>query len=139
MGLAIELLASAVLIVVMTIVHGTGVVATTRLVRCEEGALTGRKLAFREFRLMVPMVLCLFALHTLEIALFSLFYMAVGAIGNFEEALFFSASAYATLGHPEGVLSDWRIVAAFEGLIGFMLVGWSVAVFVTDMEEVLRK
>jgi hypothetical protein len=27
----------------------------------------------------------------------------------------------------------------FEGLAGFLLIGWSAAVFVTDMEKVLRR
>ena len=33
----------------------------------------------------------------------------------------------------------WRLVGAIEGLIGFLLIGWSTAVFITDMNKVLRE
>ena len=36
-------------------------------------------------------------------------------------------------------MPDWRIVGAFEGLVGFLMIGWSAAVFVSDMEKVLRR
>ena len=138
MDLALQLFAAAALIVIATLIHGTGVVVTSKLFSYEEEAVRGKRLASREFQLMVPMALCLFGIHAIEITVFALFYLAVGAIGTLEEALYFSASAYTTLGHSEGEIDSWRIVGAFEGLTGFVLIGWSVAVFVTDMEKVLR-
>lgn len=138
MDLALQLLASTMMAIVAIVVHGTGVVATTRLFSYEDEGLGRRSLAAREFRLMVPMALWLFALHAIEIALFAVFYVAVGAIGSLEDALYFSASAYTTLGYPDELV-EWRLVGAFEGLAGFLLIGWSVAIFVTDMDKVLRR
>lgn len=138
MGLAYQLLASTILIVLVILVHGTGVVVVTKLFKYECHELKGRKLAFREFRLMVPMALCLFGLHALEILLFALFYIAAGEIETIKDALYVSAAAYTTLGIGEGVLPDWKLVGVFEGLAGFLLIGWSAAVFVTDMERILR-
>ena len=64
----------------------------------------------------------------------------VGAIRDFEEALFYSASAYATVGQSDVEFPQaWRLVGAIEGLIGFLLIGWSTAVFITDMNKVLRE
>ena len=137
MNLALQLIASAALAMIVTVIHGTGVVGMTKLFNYEDRELRGRTLASREFGLMVPMALCLFLLHGLEILVFALFYLLVGAIGGFEEALFVSASAYTTLGHAEDMLGGWRLVGAFEGLAGFLLIGWSAAIFVTDMERVL--
>jgi hypothetical protein len=137
--LALQLFAAMVLIVAATLIHGTGVVITSKLFNYEDETLKERRLASREFQLMVPMALCLFGMHTIEITMFALFYLAVGAIGTLEQALYFSASAYTTLGHAGGEIVEWRIVGAFEGLAGFVLIGWSVAVFVTDMEKVLRR
>ena len=34
---------------------------------------------------------------------------------------------------------EWRLVGALEGLIGFLLIGWSTAFFVTDMNRLLRQ
>ncbi len=53
--------------------------------------------------------------------------------------MFFSASAYATLGQPEiGFPERWRLVGAMEGLVGFLMIGWSTGVFVNDMNKLLR-
>ncbi len=139
MALPLQILAATVLIVIVTLVHGTGVVITTKLFKHEDRSLKGRRLAFREFRLMVPMALCLFGLHTIEIYVFALFYLAVGEIGTLADALYVSASAYTTMGIADGTLGHWRLVGAFEGLAGFRLIGWSAAVFVTDMEKILRE
>jgi len=138
MGLPVQLTAALVLIVLATLIHGTGVVITTKLFKHDERHLKGRQLAFREFRLMVPMALCLFGLHFAEIAMFALFYFAFGAPGSFADALYASAAAYTTLGIGDGALGGWELVGALEGLAGFLLIGWSAAVFVTDMEKILR-
>ncbi len=138
MALPLQILAATVLIVIVTLIHGTGVVITTKLFKYEDRSLKGRRLAFREFRLMVPMALCLFGLHAVEIYVFALFYLAVGEIGTVADALYVSASAYTTMGIAEGTLGHWRLVGAFEGLAGFLLIGWSAAVFVTDMDKILR-
>lgn len=139
MNLLVELLAATLLIVVVTIVHGTGVALMDKLFTYEARELRKQKLARREFRLMVPMALSLFALHALEIAIFAGFYLAVDEVRTFEEALYHSALAYTTMGVVEGGIISWPLVAAFEGLAGFLLIGWSAAVFVTDMEKVLRR
>ena len=139
MTLALQLLASAVLIVLITVVHGTGITISGKLIRHEEREVRRRSLLFLEFHFMVPMALFLFALHLLEIAIFAAFYLLVGAIGTVEEALFASASAYTTLGLTETTTVHWRVVGALEGLTGFLMIGWSVAMFMAEMEKVLKK
>ncbi|MBA2467215.1 MAG: hypothetical protein H0V46_06395 [Sphingomonas sp.] len=138
MALWLQLLVTTLLIILVTLIHGTGVVITTKVFKHDARHLKGRRLAFREFRLMVPMALCLIGLHVIEIAVFALFFLAVTPMHQFADALYASASAYTTLGIAEGALGEWRLVGAFEGLAGFLLTGWSAAVFVTDMEKILR-
>ena len=139
MELTLHLLASTGLIVLVTIVHGTGVTIAGKLLKYEEGEFSRRSLLFLEFHFLVPMALFLFALHLLEITIFAAFYMIVGAIGTVEDALFTSAAAYTTLGLTESSLGEWRLVGAFEGLAGFLMIGWSVAVFIAEMDKVVRK
>jgi hypothetical protein len=140
MQLGVEITTAYLLVILMTLVHGMGVVLVTRLLKLEDAALRAHRLDAGAFALLTSMALSLFALHTLEIGLFALFYLAVGAIQNLEEALYFSTSAYATLGHPDIAFPiQWRLVGAVEGLAGFVLIGWSTAVFVTDMNKLLRK
>jgi hypothetical protein len=140
MHLGTQLVTGSLLIVLMVIVHGFGVVLVTKLLRLEDSALRAHRLDVRAFGILTSMALSLFVLHALEIGIFGLFYLASGAIGTAEEALYFSASSYATLGHPDIDFPDrWRLLGAIEGLAGFLLIGWSTAVFVTDMNKLLRK
>src|SRR4028118_884686 len=125
MALWLQLIAATLLIVLVTLIHGTGVVITTKLFKHEERHLKGRRLAFREFRLMVPMALCLFGLHIVEIYVFAAFFFAFAQVGTFADALYASAAAYTTLGIAEGALGDLKLIGAFEALTGFLLIGWS--------------
>ena len=139
MNLALHLFVSAVLVLLVTVIHGTGVTIAGRLLESEKGELKRRSLLFVEFHFLVPMALFLFVIHLLEIAIFAAFYMSVGAIGTIEDALFASAAAYTTIGIAENSIGEWRLVAAFEGLAGFLMVGWSVAVFIKEMDRFVRK
>ena len=140
MNLGSQLAVAFLLILLVTVIHGFGVVLLTKLLRLEDNALRAHKLDFRAFGILTTMALSLFLLHALEITIFALFYLGSGAIGTLEDSLYFSASSYATLGHPDIPFPDyWRLLGAIEGLVGFLLIGWSTAVFVTDMNKLLRK
>ncbi|MET1112114.1 MAG: two pore domain potassium channel family protein [Allosphingosinicella sp.] len=124
----------------MTLVHGAGVVAISQALRLDGERPRRRRFHLETVPILSAVALLLFLLHTLEIFLFAGFYLAVGAFAGLEEALFFSTTAYATLAQPElGFPVDWRLVGAMEGLIGFLLIGWSTAFFVTDMNRLLRE
>jgi hypothetical protein len=138
--LATQLIASALLIVAMTVVHGLGVVGIANTLRLDRLEPRRKRLSVRSISILIAVALLLFALHFLEIALFAAFYLAVGAMSGLEEALFFSATAYSTLAQPaEGFPVEWRLLGAIEGLAGFLLIGWSTAFFVTDMNRLLRE
>jgi hypothetical protein len=139
-GLGTELIAGLLLVVLMVLVHAAGIVGATKLLRLEDRTLRAHRLDIKAFGLLTSIALCLFALHLFEITLFAIFYLGVGALRTFETALYFSASAYSTLGHPDLNFPDeWRLVGAVEGLVGFLLIGWSTAVFITDMNKILRE
>ena len=139
MSLLLQLLAATAMIVVVTLIHGTGVAMMSRLFRYEERSLRRKRLAVRELTLMVPMALSLFGLHALEILAFALFYIGASDVGSLATALHVSALAYVTLGAAENAVPGWPLVLALEGLAGFLMIGWSAAVFVTDMEKVLGR
>jgi hypothetical protein len=138
-SLGTQLGAAAGLIVLMVLVHAAGIIGATKLLRLEDRSLRAHRVDAKAFRLLISIALCLFGLHLLEILLFALFYLAVGALHELEAALYFSASAYSTLGQPDlHFPDDWRLLSAIEGLVGFVLIGWSAAVFIADMNKVLR-
>jgi hypothetical protein len=135
-----QLLAAAALAMVATVFHGAGVAGIAHALGLDRERRRLRRLHPRTIALLSAVALMLFGLHLAEIALFAFFYLAVGALAELEEALFFSASAYATLAQPETDFPiAWRLVGALEGLAGFLLLGWSTAFFVTDMNKLLRQ
>jgi len=138
MSLITELFAATFLIILVTVIHGTGIVFMDRLFHHEARELRELKLAKREFAVMVPMALCLFALHCVEITVFASFYLVAGEAQTIRDALYHSALAYTTMGVVEESVNRWPMVTALEGLAGFLMIGWSAAVFVTDMDKVLR-
>ena len=138
MGLTIELVMSAVMLVIVTVVHGTGISIMDKIFRSESRELATLRLARREFGLMVPMALFLLLLHIIEIFIFAIFYLATGDARDMHQAIYHSGLAYTTMGVVEGGFTRWTILSTFEGLAGFLMIGWSSAVFVTDMDRVIR-
>lgn len=138
--LLVQLIVTALLSVLMTLVHGAGVVSIAHALRLDGDRPRRRGFHLGTVPVLSAVALLLFALHSLEIALFAGFYLVIGAIDGLDEALFFSATAYVTLSQPaSGFPVEWRLVGAMEGLIGFLLIGWSTAFLVTDMNRLLRE
>ena len=139
MHLWLQLFWAGVLTILCLLVHGFGIVVITRLLRLEEQRLRHPETGTSVFLLLTGLALCVFLLHAVEIALFAAFYAAAGILPGIDDALYFSASAYSTLGTIDLALPDaWRLVGAIEGVAGFLLLGWSTAFFVTDMNLLLR-
>ena len=138
-SLGVQLLAALLLLVVMVSIHGAGIVAVTKFLRLEDDSLRAHRVDIKAFGLLTSIAMWLFALHLVEICIFGLFYIAVGALDHIESALYYSISAYSTLGQPDlDFPHDWRILGAIEGLVGFLLIGWSTAVFFADINNLLR-
>jgi hypothetical protein len=77
-------------------------------------------------------VLGLVAVITAEIWLYALAYLAVGALGDLEAALYFSTTSFTTLGYGDVVLDQrWRLLGAIEGANGLLLFGWSTAFLIS--------
>ena len=81
---------------------------------------------------IVFVVLGLVMIHTAEVWLYALAYLAVGALGDLEAALYFSTTSFTTLGYGDVVLDHrWRLVGAIEGANGLLMFGWSTAFLIS--------
>jgi hypothetical protein len=70
----------------------------------------------------------LFVLHGLEIWIYALLYWSMQMLPDLETALYFSTSAYSTVGETGAILPiPWRIVGVLEAVNGMLLIGWSTA------------
>jgi hypothetical protein len=67
--------------------------------------------------------------------LFAWFYQAIDIFSNFDDAIFFSASAYTTLGLTASFPEAWRLLGALEALVGFVLIGWSTAFIIGTLDR----
>ena len=82
-------------------------------------------------RILSTTVLALIALHTIQIAMWAVAYLAlveVGELTTFESALYFSFVTFTTLGYGDITLSEpWRVMSGIQALNGILLVGWTTA------------
>ena len=138
-SLGMQLGSAALLVVVMTLLHSSGLAAISRLFGLRDEQLKELDFDFVAIARMAAMAAALFVLHLFEIWVFAAFYLLVGAIGDLEEALYFSASTYSTLGRTEEFFPrDWRLLGSLESLIGFLLIGWSTAYIVSKVNKMRR-
>jgi len=83
-------------------------------------------------------VLGLVAIHSVEIWLYGAAFWAIGAVKDFETALYFSTVTFTTLGYGDVVLEgNWRLFGAIEAGNGLILFGWSTA-FLLSLTSRLR-
>jgi hypothetical protein len=138
-ALGIQLGAAALLVVACVLIHGLGLMGISRALGLRDERLEETSFGLSALWIMTAVALALFGLHAIEIALFAGFYLLIDAFEKVEEALFFSASVYATLGYTDEFFPpNWRLVGAIQGVVGFLMLGWSTAFLVQKMTKLRR-
>lgn len=85
-------------------------------------------------------VLIMFLASIIEVVLWALAYLQLGAIEGFEPAVYFSMVTYTTLGYGDIVLHEgWRILASFEAINGIIMGGWTTAIVMWAVTRVYFK
>ncbi len=126
-----DLLIGTGMIAATVIIHTFGLITVTRVMaafvtRFRMHGHRSRTLA------MISVVIGLFAVLTVEIWLWAVCYTVVGMIADYPTALYFSTTTFATVGFGDVVPTPaWRLLAALEGINGFLLIGWSTAYLVS--------
>lgn len=128
-----QFLVSTTLVVVCVMIHGAGLFGLGRLMRTENAVERLKRinpLSPRGALFTLGIVLAIIALHGLEIWAFAVSYLAVGAVAGFEDALYFSTISYSTVGYNDThIATEWRLLGAFESILGMILLGWSTSFF----------
>ena len=90
-------------------------------------AVEPRHPTLRALLVLVALFAALMLLHLMQVSLWALLYWwQVG--WDFNTALYFSTTTYATIGYGDVVPpAEWRLVAVMEGLTGVLMLGWSSA------------
>ena len=136
--LAHQLLVSTGLVATTVVIHLVGLDLLMSLVRLHLKRFTTAWLHLD--RLLVPLgiVLGLFVLHGVEIWFYAVAYRILGVLPTIEQALYYSISAYSTIGEAGPFLPEaWRIVGALEAINGMLLLGWSTAFLFKVLDHLL--
>lgn len=128
-----EFAVAAVMLVICVMIHEIGLAGLNRALRGEaaiERIRRIKRLSPYGAAFTLAIVLALFVLHGVEIWLFAILYWMLAAVPDFESALYFSTISYSTVGYSDThIAHDWRLLGAFESILGMILLGWSTAFF----------
>ncbi|MFP5395259.1 MAG: potassium channel family protein [Alphaproteobacteria bacterium] len=128
-----EFAVSSALAVLCVVTHGLGLFSLSHALRSETAVERLKRIAPlspRGVAFTLGIVVAILALHGIEIWLFAFVYLAIGATAGLEDALYFSTISYSTVGYSDvHILSEWRLLGAFESILGMVLIGWSTAFF----------
>jgi voltage-gated potassium channel len=133
-----ELIASTLLVSATVVIHLVGTDVLQLLTRWH---LDRFSTWIHLDRMIVPLglVLGLFVLHGIEIWLYAIFYWKMGMLPTLEQALYFSTSAYSTVGETGAILPvAWRIVGVLEAINGMLLIGWTTAFLFQILDHLMH-
>ncbi len=128
-----QFLLSTAMLIACVVLHGIGLASLNRALRGEIAVERLRQidaLSPRGALFTLAIVLSIFMLHGLEIWGFAMLYIAIDAIPVVEKALYFSTISYSTVGYSDvHITPEWRLLGAFESILGMVMIGWSTAFF----------
>ena len=126
-----ELMLSTLMVTVTVLIHGGGLILLAFILHLERNEeLPGymHPASVRSLAIILFALLTLIGLHGIEIWLYALLYLAIGAVEGLRDAVYFSTITYGAIGYDDAVMAEeWRLVSAIEGINGIMMIGWSTA------------
>ena len=83
---------------------------------------------FANTGLIIASVLFVLFVHSVNIWIWALVFLGVGAFEAMEPALYFSLVSFTTVGFGDITLNpDWRLLSGLTAANGFLTFGWSTA------------
>jgi hypothetical protein len=123
-------------IAITVVIHTFGLIAITKMM----AHMTNRfRMHGHRSRVvaMISVVFGLFMVLTVEVWFWALVYYVIGALPDFEHALYFSTVAFSTVGFGDIVpVEKWRLFGALEAINGFLMIGWSTAYLIAASTRV---
>lgn len=133
-----QLIVSGVLIAATTFVHAIFVAVDSAFVRASIGGVRGPMRVFRDAFVLVFAALILMLAHGIEIGMWAYAFLELDLFATWEEALYFSAVSYTTLGFGDVLLPpEWGLLSGSAAANGLLLFGLSAA-FLIEATSRLR-
>ncbi|MEO8741481.1 MAG: ion channel [Casimicrobiaceae bacterium] len=128
---AADLIFGGAMLVVIVLMHATGVRFITNHVVARWQAIMQRPTAWRADLLMSSSVFVLLALHLVEMLAWAAALVYSGLVPDWRSAGFFAGNTYTTVGYGAFVLPNgWRMLAPIIAISGLFTFGWSGSVLV---------
>lgn len=139
--MALELAIATVMVLLTVAMHATGLLLMARVIRHHDqrtGRVRLNAVSVEAALLTVLIVLGLFVLHGLQIWVYALLFHGLGAVETLRDAIYYSTISYGAIGYGDAeIAEEWKLLGAIEGINGVILLGWSVAFFVTVMARIV--
>lgn len=135
-----QILVGAAIMVITVLIHAGGMSLALRWLSMTYGRQLHLAMFLIRSLVVATLVLILFAATLIEASAWAAVYVALGAISNFEEALYFSIVTYTTLGYGDVVLSDqWRLLSSIEAANGLIIFAWTTALIIVALRRFSRR
>lgn len=128
---------AALLVVITNTIHLGGLVVLSAIMRRQRFHPAHLETKIGQGTSIIVYVLSLFLLHAIEIWVYTAAFLWVGGFDNLHDALYFSISAFTTVGFGDVLPAEpWRLLGATESANGFLLIGWSTAFLVSISSKI---
>ena len=132
---------TGILLAAVTIaIHAVGTSSVIDFLRNRESKLAGR---LGETKALSLTAVALLMLHTAEVLVWATAYLLLvehPQIRTFEDAAYFSAVTFASLGYGDIVLlGSWRMLSAFQAMTGLLVFGWSTALLFAIVQRIWQR
>lgn len=125
----------AVLVMITVAIHGLALGRSLKRFRGLDAHPSTPWVIWDLSRLALMVVLA----HLIEILVWAVYFDWRGVISGIEQAFYFSAVTYATIGYGDIVPPEnWRLIAAMEGLTGILMCSWSGGYFFAIVSRLIR-
>lgn len=134
-----QLLVGSAVSAINIVIHSLWTVAAIGWLR--NVALTASGRAWLQLSgVMVATALALMLAHTLEIVVWSLAYLAIGAAPAGSDLLYFAFVNYTTLGYGDVIpVKQWQLVGPMAAMNGILMFGWSTAVLFEVLQKTIER
>ena len=126
------LLVTILLVAITVAIHALGTHHWVRYLTDHFAGPDGNFKAHKALPAVTWTAVVLLMLHLVEVVVWALAYLLIlpgDQFKTFEQATYFSAVTFTTLGYGDMTLHehDWRLLSGIEALNGILLVGWTTA------------
>lgn len=95
---------------------------------------------FADTRVIIIVVLVLFAGHVLQFATWAAVFVELGEFADFKTAFYFSTVSFTSLGYGDIVLTDrWRLLGGIEAANGVLMFGLSAGTILSVMNRMFSR